>query len=111
MRIERYTLEEVCLLLDAPAWAVERWCRAALIPGARHERGEWAIPDRGLSLFLRRAVEPLYTVEQVAGILALEVETVRGYIKARRLPVVKLGVAKSAPVRVCESELRRWIRA
>lgn len=108
---ERYSADEVVALLDVPAWCVERWCKGGLIPGARWVRGAWSIPARGLALFLRRTVEPLYSPEQVAGLLSVTVPTVREYLAAGRLKSVKLGTAKGSPVRVPESELRRWIAA
>jgi len=110
-KIESYSLAEVALLTDAPEWAVMRWCRSGLIPGASYKAGAWSLPARGLFLFLQRRIEPHYSVKSVAGILDLSEETVREYIKQKRLQVVKLGRAASAPVRVAESELRRWINA
>ncbi len=106
-----FSVEEACALLDVPEWAVTRWCRAGLLPGACYKRNAWVIPGRALSFFCGRAVEPLYSPETIAGILDLEVETVRQYLADGRLPKIKLGTAKSAPVRVSESALRRWIAA
>lgn len=108
---ETFSVPEVCALLDAPEWAVLRWCRAGLLPGAKHGRKGWTISGRALSFFCGRSVECLYSPETVAGILELEVETVREYLSSGRLPKVKLGTAKGSPVRVAESDLRRWIAA
>lgn len=107
-----FSVPEVCALLDVPEWAVDRWCRAGLLPGAKHRKGSgWIIPGRALSFFCGRSIEPLYSPETVAGILDVSVETVREYLAAGRLEKVKLGSAKSAPVRIRESTLRRWMAA
>lgn len=108
---ERFTVPEVCALLEVPDWAVLRWCCAGLLPGAKHTPKGWIITGRALSFFCGRSVECLYSPETVAGILELEVETVREYLSSGRLPKVKLGTARGAPVRVAESELRRWLAA
>lgn len=108
---ETFSVPEVCALLDAPEWAVLRWCCAGLLPGAKHGRKGWTIPARALSFFCGRSVECLYSPETVAGILELEVETVREYLASGRLVKTKLGTARGAPVRVAESDLRRWIAA
>lgn len=102
---------EAARWLDVPVWSVQRWCEAGLVPGARHGAAGWRLPRRGLLFFCGRTVEPMYSPESVAAILELSVETVRGYLSAGRLRSVKLGAARCAPVRVAESELRRFARA
>lgn len=110
-KVSYYTVAEAAALMDAPTWTVERSVKAGLIPGALfvREAQEWRIPERGLSLFLQRRVEPMYSAEMVAGLLGVTEDTAREYLK--RMQTVKLGTAKSAPVRVPESELRRFINA
>lgn len=104
------TVAEVSALLDTPARLVERWCVAGLLPGAARRAGAWAIPARALSFFCGRRVEPHYSPETAAALLDKSVETVRRWIKARRLAVVKTGTSKSASVLISESELVRWLR-
>lgn len=107
-----WSAAEVASLMDADLVFVERWCRAGLLPGATHRAATgWSIPGRALFLFLARRVEPHYSAETVAGLLDASVETVRGWIKAERLPVMKTGTAKSAMVRIPESALIAWMKA
>ncbi len=105
------TVAEVCSLLDVPEWCVVRWCVAGLIPGARVKRSVWVIPRRGLFFFCGRQIEPMYSAEMIAGIAGVAVATARDWLKKRRLKSVKFGVERSAPRRVPESELRRWLAA
>lgn len=111
LRARDWSAEEVAVLLDTPEALVARWCAAGLLPGARRRGGGWAIPGRGLFVFCQRRVEAHYSPETAAALLDRSVETVRGWIKAGRLKVIKTGAAKSAGVLIPESELRRWLAA
>lgn len=103
------SVSEVARLLDVPVWSVERYCLSGLIEGARRRDGAWQVPARGLSFFCGRSIEPMYSPETVAQILEITVETVREYLASGRLRKVKLGTAKCSPVRVKDSDLRRWV--
>lgn len=109
---DAWSVAEVAAWLDVPAVLVTRWCEAGHVVGARRDAASaWVLPGRGLFLFLGRKVEAHYSVETVAVMLDAQPETVRGWLKARRLRAVKLGGARQAPVRIAESELARWLKA
>lgn len=55
------------------------------------------------------AIEQHYSPRSVAKLLDLSYETVRNWIKLGRLRVIKTGVAKSSPVLITASELRRFL--
>jgi excisionase family DNA binding protein len=80
------------------------------IPLGTKTRGA-AIPGRSLFLFCGRKVEPHYSPETAAALLDKSPETVRGWIKDRRIRKVKVGCAKSASVLIPESELRRLLQS
>ncbi len=105
----RWSAAEVASLLDVPLPLVRRWCEVGVVP-AVHESGTWWLEGRALFVFCSRSVEPHYSPETVAGLLDRSLETVRGWIKRKRLKTVKLGAARNATVLVPESELRRWLQ-
>lgn len=106
-----WSVDQVSLLLDVESFFVERWCKLRLIQGARWRDGRWTMPGAGLFFFLQANLEPHYSPETVARMLDQEPSTVRSWLKHGRLKRVKLGAAKSAPVLIAESELRRFLDA
>lgn len=111
LRAGVWSVPQVALMLDTPESVVARWCALRLIPGATHKGGEWRIPGPGLSFFQKGAIEPMYSPETVAALLDQSPATVRNWLKAGRMRKVKLGTARGSPVRIKESELRRFIAA
>ena len=104
-----WTCEQVAMLLDASASQAAAWCKLGLLPGARWKAGQWQIPGASLFFFCEGRVERRLSPETVAALLDVEVSTVRSWIKHGRLPVQKLGIAKGSPVRIKESDLRRFV--
>lgn len=104
-----WSAEQVAVLLDAAVSLVEGWCKLRMLPGAVWRDGRWQIPGPALFFFCGGAFERHYSPETAAALLDVEVSTVRSWIKHGRLPVEKLGTAKSAPVRIRESDLRRFV--
>jgi excisionase family DNA binding protein len=104
-----WTCEQAGMLLDASAAQVAAWCKLGLLPGALWKAGRWAIPGAALFFFCEGRVERRLSPETVAALLDVEVSTVRSWIKHGRLPVQKLGIAKGSPVRIKESDLRRFV--
>lgn len=104
-----WTCEQVAAIVDSSAVQVGMWCRLGLLPGSKWKRDRWQIPGAALFFFCEGRVERMLSPETVAALLDVEASTVRGWIKQRRLPVHKLGGAKSSPVRIKESELRRFV--
>jgi len=105
LRRGEWSAVEVAALLDVPLRLVVRWAQTGVVPGCRLRAGAWRLPGRGLFFFLGRRVECHYTPATVAALLDKPVGTVREWIKAGRLRVVKLGVARQAPTLVPESAL------
>ena len=91
-----WTAAEVSAMIDTPLAVVTRWAQTGVIRGAFHQGGAWRIPGRALFLFFARRVECHYSVATVAAMLDKPEETVRDWIKRKRLPVVKLGLARQA---------------
>jgi excisionase family DNA binding protein len=104
-----WTCEQVGTLLDASASQVSTWCKLGLLPGAVWRSGRWQIPGPALFFFSEGRIERMLSPETVAVLLDVEVSTVRSWIKHERLPVQKLGSAKGSPVRIKESDLRRFV--
>jgi excisionase family DNA binding protein len=104
-----WTCEQAGMLLDASAAQVAAWCKLGLLPGASWKAGRWAIPGAALFFFCEGRIERRLSPETVAALLDVEVSTVRSWIKHGRLPVRKLGSAKGSPVRIKESDLRRFV--
>lgn len=109
LRAGVWSVEQAAALLDVPAVFVERWCRLRLLPGALFERGLWRIPGPALSFFCGSRVEPLLSIETAARLVDVSPATLRDWCKAGRLKTVKLGGAKSSPVRIPESSLAALI--
>ena len=108
LRAGVWSAEQVAVMMDAPVTMVEGWCKLRLLPGAVHRDGRWQIPGPALFFFCGGSFERHYSPETAAALLDVETSTVRSWIKHGRLPVEKLGTAKSAPVRIKESDLRRF---
>lgn len=106
-----WTCEQVAVLLDADAVQVSAWCKLGLLPGASWKSGRWQIPGAALFFFCEGRIERRLSPETVAALLDVKASTVRSWIKQKRLPVHKLGAAKGSPVRIKESDLRRFIDA
>ena len=106
-----WTAAEVSALIDTPLAVVTRWAQTGVIRGAFHQGGAWRISGRALFLFLARRVECHYSVATVAAMLDKPEETVRDWIKRKRLPVVKLGLARKASALVPESALIKFLKA
>lgn len=107
-----WSVPEVATWLDTAETLVTRWCTLRMIAGARLVRGAWVIPGRGLFLFCRRRIEPHYSMRSAAELLDFATaETIETWIEQGRLATVKLGTAKSAPVRIPESEIERLLKA
>jgi hypothetical protein len=107
--VERnWTVDEIAQLLDTPPRLVDRWCRVGLL-SAQQRQGVWIVSGRSLALFCGRKVEPFYSAETIAALLDNDEVTVRDWLKRGRLKKKKFGTARSAPVRVPESELVRWL--
>lgn len=104
-----WTVPEVAAMLDTAECLVERWCRLKLLRDVRRRGAEWEIPGRALFFFLSGRVEPHYSAATVGALLDVSEDTIRGWIKKRRLAVMKLGGEKSSPVRIAESELKRFL--
>lgn len=60
---------------------------------------------RTVSLAATPALEPLLTVDEVAGLLRLRPSTVRAYAERGSLPCVRLG----GRLRFCPSDVSAWI--
>lgn len=104
-----WSAEQVALLMDTPVGMVEGWCKLRMLPGSAWNDGRWHIPGPALFFFCGGSFERHYSPETAAALLDVEVSTVRSWIKHGRMPVEKLGVAKSAPVRIKDSILRRFV--
>jgi excisionase family DNA binding protein len=104
-----WSCEQVGTLLDAAPVQVAAWCKLGLLPGASWKAGRWAIPGAALFFFCEGRIERRLSPETVAALLDVEVSTVRSWIKYGRLPVWKLGPAKGSPVRIKESDVRRFL--
>jgi hypothetical protein len=102
---------EVAAMLDTPLAVVVRWCQVGVIRGAFYSAGAWRIPGRALFLFLARRVECHYSVATVAAMLDKPEDTIRTWIQQKRLPVVKLGLARQASAVVPESALIKFLKA
>lgn len=109
LRSGTWTAEQVSVLMDAEVSLVEGWCRLRMLPGAVWREGRWHIPGSALFFFCGGAFERRYSPESAAVLLDVEVSTLRSWVKNGRLPVEKLGTAKSSPVRIKESDLRRFV--
>lgn len=55
-------------------------------------------------------VEKLYTIHEVARLLGLSYVTIWSWIKKGKVKAVKLGTTPKAPVRIPESEVRRFLK-
>ena len=109
LRAGSWSVEQVAVLMDADVSVVVRWCQMRMIPGAVWRDGRWHIPGAGLFFFCGGSFERRYSPRTAAALLDVEPSTVRSWIKYGRLPVKKLGTAKSAPVLIKESDLRRFV--
>lgn len=54
-------------------------------------------------------MENLYTRQEVADLLKVQVPVIDRYIKSGKLKAAKLGDSKQAPVRIKESDLQAFI--
>ncbi len=104
-----WTVPQVAVLLDTPECLVERWCCLKMIPGVRLRASAWEIPGPGLFFFCSGRLEPHYSPATAGALLDQSEDTIRGWIKHKRLKVVKLGSKKSSPVRIAESELKKFL--
>ncbi len=102
-------MPQVAVLLDTPERIVANWCRLRMIPGTVFKDSAWRIPGSGLFFFCGGKIEPRYRTKTAAALLDISPATLEGWIKAGTLKKSKWGVAKSAPVRITESELMRLL--
>jgi hypothetical protein len=105
-----WSVEQVACMLDTPECIVTRWCVLRLIPGVRQRAGAWQIPGPGLFFLCKGQIELRYSAETIGAMLDISPDTVRDWIKHGRLKKCKWGLARSAPVRVAESELVRFLK-
>lgn len=54
-------------------------------------------------------VEPMFTVREVANILSLSESTIRNHLKNGSLEHIRLGNTPKAPIRIRESDLRKYL--